>query len=233
MFPGDPAKLRHGNFIDDGYATILANPTWAKRLEKAHSQRRALPEDRRCDARELDSSNSSDALLMNCFCYPGAAARIFQSFLPLLSTGQLEFGVTGEVPLRNGKFDATELDMRAGTVIFESKLTEADFTECRRAHVERYRDLNTVFAVTLLPQTEDACQGYQLIRNVLAAATHGYHFVLLCDGRRPDLLHYWWQVHGAIRAADLRARSHFLLWQEVAAACPIPLQNFLRAKYGL
>lgn len=233
LFPGDPAKLRHGNFIDDSYAAILANPAWAKRLEKPHSQRRKLPEERRGDARELDSSNSSDALLMNCFCYPGAAARIFQSFLPSLSTGPLEFGVAGKVPLCDGKFDTTELDMRAGTVIFESKLTEADFTECRRAHVERYRDLKTVFAVTLLPQTDDAYQGYQLIRNVLAAATHGYHFVLLCDGRRPDLLHYWWQVHGAIRAADLRARSHFLLWQEVADACPIPLQNFLRAKYGL
>ena len=233
VFPGDPAKLRHGNFIDDSYAAILANPTCAKRLEKAHSQHRALPEDRRGDARELDSSNSSDALLMNCFCYPGAAARIFQSFRPSLSTGPLEFGVAGEVPLRDGTSDKTELDMRAGTVIFESKLTEADFTERPRARVERYRDLRTMFDVTVLPQTDDAYQGYQLVRNVLAAAAHGNHFVLLCDARRPDLLHHWWQVHGAIRAADLRARSHFLLWQEVADACPIPLQNFLREKYGL
>ena len=77
MFPGDPAKSRHGNFIDNSYAAILASPTWAKRLEKAHSQRRALPEDRRDNSMELDSSNSSDALLMNCFCYPGAATRIF------------------------------------------------------------------------------------------------------------------------------------------------------------
>ena len=182
---------------------------------------------------ELDSSNSSDALLMNCFCYPGAAARTFQSLLPSLSTGQLEFGVAGKAPLRDGKSDRTELDMRAGTVIFESKLTEADFTERPQARVEKYRDLHTVFDVTLLPQTDDAYQGYQLIRNVLAAAEHRYHFVLLCDGRRPDLLHSWWQVHGAIRAADLRARSHFLLWQEVVDACPIPLQNFLREKYGL
>ena len=30
------------------------------------------------------------------------------------------------------------------------------------------------------------------------------------DGRRPDLLHHWWQVYGAIRAADLRVRSPLL-----------------------
>ena len=233
LFPGDLVNLRHGNFIGESYAAILENPTWAQRLKKAHSQRHSLPEDRRCDARELDSSNSSDALLMNCFCYPGAAARIFQSCLPSMPTGPVEFGVAGKVPLCNTKSDTTKLDMRAGKVIFEAKLTEADFTTKLRPIVERYRDLNTVFDVTLLPKTEDAYQGYQLIRNVLAAVAHGYHFVLICDDRRPDLFDEWRQVRGAIRAADVRARSHFLLWQEVADACPIPLQEFLRAKYGL
>ena len=174
LFPGDLVNLRHGNFIGESYAAILENPTWAQRLKKAHSQRHSLPEDRRCDARELDSSNSSDALLMNCFCYPGAAARIFQSCLPSMPTGPVEFGVAGKVPLCNTKSDTTKLDMRAGKVIFEAKLTEADFTTKLRPIVERYRDLNTVFDVTLLPKTEDAYQGYQLIRNVLAAVAHGY-----------------------------------------------------------
>jgi hypothetical protein len=205
----------------------------AKRLGKAHSQRHALPEDRRGDAKELDSCNSSDALLMNCFCYPGAAAQIFQRLLPSLPTGRPEFGIAGNVLLQDGSFDTTELDMRAGRVIFESKLTEADFTERPRAHVERYRGLSEVFDVTVLPQTALAYQGYQLIRNVLAAADHSYDFVLLCDGRRPDLLHEWWQVHAAIRTAELRARCRFLLWQEVADACPTSLQEFLHAKYGL
>ena len=170
---------------------------------------------------------------MNCFCYPEAATRIFQSFLPSLSTGPLEFGVAGKVPLLNGKSDKTELDMRAGTVIFESKLTEPHFYEASAGTLGRYRDLYTVFDVTVLPQTDDAYQGYQLIRNVLAAAAHGYHFVLLCDRRRPDLLHHWQQVHRAIRVTDLRVRIHLLLWQQVVDACPIALQNFLREKYGL
>ena len=40
----------------------------------------------------------------------------------------VEFGVAGDDPLQDGSVDTTELDMRAGRVIFESKLTEADFT---------------------------------------------------------------------------------------------------------
>jgi hypothetical protein len=70
--------------------------------------------------------------------------------------------------------------------------------------------LSDVFDVTLLPQTAPAYQGYQLIRNVLAAAAHGYHFVVLCDGRRPDLLHEWWQVHTAIRARSVAFRGRRL-----------------------
>ncbi len=232
LFPTETGKS-HGNFAELSYRAILANPSWSARLDKPHTQRRALPEDRQADARELDSCNSSDALLMNCFCYPAAALKILQEVLPDLSTGEPEFGVAGVVPLHDGSADTTELDMRAGSVIFESKLTEADFTERPRSHVERYRDLASVFETTVLPQTMEAYQGYQLIRNVLAAAAHGYHFVLLCDARRPDLLREWWQVHGAIRAPELRARCRFLLWQEVANACPSPLRQFLWLKYGL
>ena len=69
--------------------------------------------------------------------------------------------------------------------------------------------------------------------NVLAAAVHGYHFVLLCDGRRPDLLHQWRTVHAAIRHPDPRARAHLLFWQQVAEGCPTPLREYLRNKYGL
>jgi len=233
LFPADSATSRHGNFHDDSYRAILANPQWAERLSKAHTQKSALPEDQRADAKELDSCNSSDALLMNCFCYPSAAIQIFERLLPSLPTGAPEFGVPGDVPLANGNSDATEIDMRAGRVIFESKLTEADFTTRSRSHVERYRDLSTEFDVSALPQTAQDYRGYQLIRNVLAAAEHKYHFVLMCDARRPDLLHEWWEVHSAIRSTELRARSRFMLWQEVAEACPAPLREFLRTKYGL
>src|SRR3954469_15455875 len=57
---------KHGNFLDSSYRAIVRNPTWAKRLAKVHTNsRKSLPGDRA----ELDSCDSSDALLMNIFCY--------------------------------------------------------------------------------------------------------------------------------------------------------------------
>ncbi len=60
---------------DCGRYAILKRPEWRRRLEKVHSQRNhSLP---KADWvwREFDSSMSSDALLMNIFCYPGVTRR--------------------------------------------------------------------------------------------------------------------------------------------------------------
>src|ERR1700722_17325117 len=68
-----PGNGCHGNFFDSAYAAIVARPAWERRLRKAHAQaKRSLPKAERpwC---ELDSSTSSDALLMNIFCTPGVA----------------------------------------------------------------------------------------------------------------------------------------------------------------
>ena len=63
---------RHGNFLPATYRAILRNPNWRRRLQKAHSQgRRSLPRYEDGIRRELDACTSSDALLMNVFCYPG------------------------------------------------------------------------------------------------------------------------------------------------------------------
>lgn len=238
LFPAEPGTCRHGNFNDESYAAILSNTSWEERLKKRHPRPDALPKDRRANAMELDSSNSSDALLMNCFCYPGSAEQILQGCLQMTPTGPVEFGVRPKIPLRNGKCDKrTELDMRVGNIVCEAKLTEPDFKSKCDAIVERYRDLDEVFDRNLLPRVEaknhSHYQSYQLIRNVLAAAVHACHFVLLCDTRRPDLVHEWHTVHSAIRHPDLRARTHLLLWQEVAEICPAPLRGYLREKYGL
>ena len=72
----------------------------------------------RATAKELDSSNSSDALLMNCFCFPGAVPRIMKGLGLSESmglTGLPEFGVTAKLPKTQNRQDATELDMRIGT----------------------------------------------------------------------------------------------------------------------
>jgi hypothetical protein len=233
MFECHSGGACHGDFQDASYQAILGRPDLAARLAKSHPQRGALLADRKEDAMELDSSNSSDALLLTCFCHPGAAAGIFGALLPELPTGDPEFGVPGCVSLKNGKRDQTEIDMWAGKVIFEGKLTEADFTQRPKPHVERYESFSRVFDTRLLPQTTEAYIAYQLIRNVLAAAEHGYHFMLICDARRPDQLREWWRVHGAILDADVRASCGFLLWQEIAIVCPPPLRQFLKEKYGL
>ena len=56
-------ETRHGNFFDPAYAAITARPEWLRRFDKIHAQARSLPKAER-KWRELDSSMSSDALLM-------------------------------------------------------------------------------------------------------------------------------------------------------------------------
>ena len=64
-----PDKAGHGNFFDPAYQAILARPEWSRRFDKVHTGARSLPKAER-KWRELDSSMSSDALLMNIFCTP-------------------------------------------------------------------------------------------------------------------------------------------------------------------
>lgn len=232
----DGGQPRHGNFLPLTYAAILANENWCRRLLKPHSQaRRALPNNGR-RWMELDSSHSSDALLMNVFCYPrvfaggrvAAALGLNSTELPVL-----EFGVKARVPLAGGRFDRTEIDMRITTLLVEAKLTESDFQTKAKEVVEGYRDFAQVFDRRALPQTREVYLSYQLIRNVLAAAATGSAFCVLCDARRPDLIEAWYAVMRCVRAAELRTRCKVLTWQELAHSVPPRLQQFLEEKYGI
>lgn len=223
----------HGNFFPEAWRAIRGNAEWRRRLEKPHSQFRALPPEHAKGAKELDSSNSSDALLMNCFCAPGGAAAGAvvlgsspRNALPI-------FGWHPGVRLSHGSPDDTEVDMRLGDTLVEAKLTEKDFTERPKEHVFRYRDLKAAFDIDLLPSRDLHFLGYQLIRNVLAAAQHSLRLVVLIDYRRPDLLNEWWRVHSAIRSGVLRARCGVRFWQQVAREMPARLAEFLATKYGL
>ena len=73
----EPENGLHANFLDAAYTAITANPDWMRRFDKVHAQAaRSLPKPQLDPARrwrELDSSMSSDALLMNIFCTPGIA----------------------------------------------------------------------------------------------------------------------------------------------------------------
>jgi hypothetical protein len=224
----------HGNFLAPSYQAILKNPRWRRRLEKVHAQaRRCLPvsERRWC---ELDSSLSSDALLMNIFCYPRVTRRKeLLSFLGIEPGICPEFGFRPRIPVITGAVERTEIDMKLGTNIFEAKLTETDFQMQRADLVERYRDLREVFDCRQLPRAGKKYSSYQLIRNILAAYHLHLEFCALIDGRRPDLLEYLYTTVSAIRWAELRARCRVLTWQELARCLPAPLRQFLASKYGI
>lgn len=237
LFPTAADKSRNGNFHPDSWRAIASNASWSRRCEKKHSQKRALPPEWADTARELESSNSSDALLMNCFCFPGSASRIMRGLGLVERADEAsegpEFGFKSKLPMAHNREDTTELDMKIGSCIFEAKLTENDFTSKSREHVRQYRDLEAKFDTVLLPSTDSLFKGYQLIRNVLAAVHLNVSLIVLIDQRRPDLLQEWWTIHSAIKIAELRQRCGFRSWQQVAAASPPVLASFLAEKYGL
>src|SRR6478736_2138769 len=101
--------------------------------------------------RDLNSSMSSDALLMNVFCTPGVIdSTSMRRMLGITSGDEPIFGWKARVPLTSGRFDRTEVDMRWGDLLVEAKLTESDF-QCREtSFVEAYRDFEQVYDCELL-----------------------------------------------------------------------------------
>jgi hypothetical protein len=157
----EPENGRHSNFFDAAYTAIAANPDWMRRFDKVHAQAaRSLPNPQFDSARrwrELDSSMSSDALLMNIFCTPGVAdSPAVQHALGVDAEAAPIFGWKARVPLANGRFDRTEIDMRLGSLLVEAKLTEVGFQTRTASIVEAYRDFDTVFDRDRLPRVEIA-----------------------------------------------------------------------------
>ncbi len=232
---GEDAQRRHGNFHPRSYRAILRNPAWSARLAKAHTaHRRARP---RADWpwRELDCAASSDALLMNIFCYPGLlnSARL-TACLGVSSSSIPQFGVHPRLPRERGLLDTTELDMELDGLLVEAKLTESGFQSARPALLDRFPGWQDVFDPELLPRSSSGLLlHYQLLRGVLAAHTLEARFCLLCDGRRADLIAAWQSVLFAVRSAGLRCRLVLLTWQELTSLLPRPLQSFLAQKYGI
>ena len=136
---------KHGNFLPASYRSICANPEWQKRLKKRYSGSRWVPwsgERTRC---ELDCANSSDALLMNIFCYPRVLNR--PQLCTLLGIGpglRPIFGFKPRIPLLNGQGDQTEVDMKISDLLAEAKLTESGFQLRPSRLLHRYRDLGRV-----------------------------------------------------------------------------------------
>jgi len=224
----------HGNFLPASWARIAAHPLWQKRLEKAYTASRYVP--RAGDRRrfELDCANSSDALLMNIFCYPRVLSRAPLCALLGIEPGQEpEFGFRPAIPRVNGHVDRTEIDLRVGSLLVEAKLTESDFQRAPLRLLARYRDLNEVFDAEQLPVINGVVHSWQLVRGVLAAHACSGSFLVICDRRRPDLIDRWFEVLRAVSSSSLRTRLGILTWQEISAALPRQVRHFLGEKYGI
>ncbi len=177
---------------------------------------------------------SSDALLMNIFCYPGVTKRREVSLLLGTEPGKIpQFGFMPRVPLVTGAVERTEVDMKLGDVLFEAKLTEGGFQTQEARIVDQYRDLKEVFECRKLPRKSKHYASYQLLRNVLAAHALDLSFCVLLDARRQDLLEQWYRVMRCIRSTSLRTRCKVLTWQELAVCLPSALSRFLFVKYGI
>src|SRR5205085_10085921 len=112
------------------------------------------------------------------FCYPGVATdRRVLHLLATESDQPPQFGYKPLVPLCDGKFDRTEVDMRLGNLLVEAKLTEGDFQRKNKDALAAYRDFTAVFDRRQLPQNLNHPLSYQLIRTVLAAPALGCSFL--------------------------------------------------------
>jgi hypothetical protein len=225
---------RHGNFHPASDESICANAEWSKRLLKAHTAWKRMRVRADWHWKELDCAYSSDALLMNIFCYPGVtASTAAMNMLGVTATTVPQFGFKPRTPLQRNRVDNTEIDMKLGELLVEAKLSESDFQSAKPGLVSRYRDFEEVFDETKLPMRAGTHIGYQLIRNILAAHAMEHCFCVLCDARRPDLIEQWFSVLCAVRSYELRSRLKVLTWQELASVLPSELQGFLEIKYGI
>ena len=231
---GENDAGEHGNFLPASYRRILLEPGWKARLAKAYTGSRFIP--RRTDRtrRELECANSSDALLMNIFCYPRVLCRAAVCSLLGIEPGlHPDFGFRPGIPLKNGAEDRSEIDLKLGGLLVEAKLTEGDFQCARHDLVHRYRDLESVFDVDRLPRNKQRFRSCQLIRGALAAHSHTASFAVFCDQRRQDLIEDCFEVMSAVVSAELRCRMSVVTWQELASAMPHKVRTFLAEKYGI
>ena len=224
----------HGNFLPAAYRRILSNPQWARRLEKAYTGAGYLPRREDRWRGELECATSSDALLMNIFCYPGVLRRKNVCAQLGVEPGlQPAFGVRAELPMRRGEVDRTEMDMALGSTLVEAKLTESGFGKASRERVLRYQGVEQIFDIDALPRAGAGIAGYQVVRGMLAAAARDGRYLVLLDDRRADLKELCLRVLTAAHTEATRQRLRLCTWQELAGALPSTLRGFLADKYGI
>ncbi len=216
---------KNGNFINESYNSIKNNSEWKNRLNKKHSH---FPDE---NIKEIDSSNSSDALVMNIFCFPDIYN--WKGIKTLLNIDIFEEAIFGWNPeLKGENFRSpTEIDMMIGNNIFEAKLTESDFTKKEISILRKYKSFDEIFETDLLINN-GLVENYQLIRNIIAASENECNFTLLVDSRRTDLIKNFFQTIISIKDIELRKKCNFVTWQEIKEKSGKELKYFLELKYG-
>ena len=176
----------------------------------------------------MQSSNSSDALLMNIFAYPNILEN--ESLRNLLGVNQNECIEFGWNPVFENETTKTEIDMKIGNSIFEAKLTESNFTKKSQNIVLNYPNVKQVIDLTVLYKGEDVLY-YQLIRNLLTAYKYKGDFKLIVDESRSDLIRAFKKVKDAIKTEELKNRFNFLTWQEITEKLGDDLKKYIAKKY--
>lgn len=210
------------NFHSDSFENILKSEEYKKRLDKGHTQADGF--------KELQSSNSSDALLINFFAYPKIQTwKSLRDLLLINESDTIEFGWCPNFQNEKRSF-TTEIDMKIGNSIFEAKLTEIDFTQRALDIVLRYSNIDRIIDLQRFIK-DDVVSNYQLIRNLLAAEKHGFRFYLLLDETRTDLIREFYKVKFAIKSDALAERFNFITWQELASNVGDDLKKYIIEKY--
>lgn len=210
------------NFHPDSFENISKTEEYKKRLDKGHAQADGF--------KELQSSNSSDALLMNFFAHP--KIQTWKSLRDLLSIDEsdsIEFGWCPVIENEKRGF-ATVIDMKIGNTIFEAKLTESDFTQRDLDIVLEYSNVENIIDLKRLTNN-GFVSNYQLVRHLITADKYGFKFILLIDEARTDLIREFYKVKFEIKDSTLEERFNFITWQELASCVGRDLCVYITEKY--
>ncbi len=221
------------SFHPDSWNEIKSKKKYNDRIKKTHSNVGT-------GILEMQSSNSSDALAMNIFCYPKIKEwKGIANLFGLESITDIEFGIKPNIHKTETKEEKTEIDLvlhNADEKVYcECKLTESDFTSKEKEEVLKYKEFHNIFEASYLPQTDKEFNNYQLIRNILAAEQKKTKFVLICDMRRPDLAREFYRTVRCIKDSyiELRNSCEIIYWQDIANVSGQELKEFLFEKYGM
>lgn len=214
----------NNNFLGKTYKSIQNQDSWRLKLKKPHSQFND-------GTLEMQSSNSSDALLMNIFCFPNFFT--WKGPTQLLGIDQKDTVEFGWNPKFNNETpeNPTEIDLKIGNSIFEANLTEKSFTKKRVEVVKMYQDFDIVFNEDILLDGEGNINHYQLVRNILTAHKYELKFSVLLDSSRIDLIKALLETVKAIKIPELRRKVDFITWQELVDVCGKELKEYISSRY--